>query len=157
MRCPNAASSSDTMKLLVICSVLLLAGTMMAYNLREEDLQYVKKLTHRCANKTGGNEEDITSFLNKDLPEKRTTKCLYACMSELFGIITREGKLDVQALKDIAKFMYADKPDVQKVLNEIADACVNTEHEDRCELAYKATHCAIDEATRRNINYKEFM
>ncbi|XP_055695001.1 general odorant-binding protein 19d-like [Lutzomyia longipalpis] len=121
----------------------------------EENTKNMLKLAMKCKNKTGAKDEDVMHFMSKDLPDTRTTKCLYACMQELFGIITKEGRLKTQGIKNMAKLMFELDPYLRNVLMEIADECADVQDDDRCELAYKTSSCAIEAAKRRNIDYKK--
>ncbi|GAB0089729.1 hypothetical protein DMENIID0001_043280 [Sergentomyia squamirostris] len=126
------------------------------WSLTEEDMKYVLKITKRCANVTGATEEDVQSFMARDLGQGRSGKCLYACMHKLFGVITKNIEFNPQALKDLARWSYSGQPQLHQVASEIVDACAQVTDTDECELAYKVTNCLMQEADRKNFNFREW-
>lgn len=74
------------MKSLVILSVVLVALPLVL-TLSDDEIKYLTKLANRCANKTQSPDSDVKHLIDKDRPIERSTKCLYACMYELFGIV----------------------------------------------------------------------
>lgn len=121
---------------------------MCATDLASASSALIKTASQSCKRAENASDKDVDDLSNGIAPETPEGKCLAACMGKKYNII-KDNKLSKDGLMGALAMMTSDKEKKEKV-GEVADKCLETADEDRCESAYKIWKCIEDGAKARD-------
>jgi PBP/GOBP family len=66
-----------------------------------------------------------------------------------YNQIDENNKFSPEALIEVTRMVVEDDKDKMEVVEQMAEACRPTAHEDRCELSVKIMECMMEQAKAR--------
>ncbi|CAG4961910.1 unnamed protein product [Colias eurytheme] len=128
-------------------SVLVQSNDDKLDELKQQYLQMIMD----CSADTPLTETDIEQLKNKQMPDKESIKCLFACAYTKAGIMSEDGFLSVEGTNKLAQTYLENDPERLKKAEQLTEACkfVNDENIDgniACERAALIFKCTVDRA-----------
>ncbi|XP_049874876.1 general odorant-binding protein 28a-like [Pectinophora gossypiella] len=99
--------------------------------------------------------EDIEMLKSKQMPDRRSVKCAFACAYKKAGIMNEDGELSVPNIFVLSKQYLSDDPVKLQKAMRFAEACKSVndvdlseddEEERECERAALIFKCSVDKA-----------
>lgn len=108
----------------------------------------IKSFSKSCQTKENASDDDVDNLANLIAPKTPEGKCLTACMGENHSVI-KDNKLNKSGFMSVASMVTA--PELMDIAGEIADDCLETTDEERCEAAAKIWECIEAGQTAREV------
>ncbi|BES93636.1 Odorant Hypothetical protein protein [Nesidiocoris tenuis] len=95
-----------------------------------------------CISQTQASEDEVASFLRKEIPETDNGKCLLACYLDAKGVMSN-GKFNSAGAQKIAARAYPNNVAKTGQVRHVLTHCgtVASRETEKCQLAYKLADC----------------
>lgn len=103
-----------------------------------------------CKLREGASNKDVEELSGGIAPKTPKGKCLAACMGETYSI-TKGNKVYKAGLMAVVSMFAVNDLAKQNKIGEVADACADATHTERCEAAFTIWSCFEVEARKRNL------
>nr|AFM77984.1 oderant binding protein 6 [Spodoptera exigua] len=77
----------------------------------------------QCSQQYPLDRADAELLQNKVMPDKESTKCLFACVYKVTGVMSDQGELSVEGVNALSQKYLADDPEKLKKSEEFTEAC----------------------------------
>ncbi|XP_054263813.1 general odorant-binding protein 19d-like [Macrosteles quadrilineatus] len=134
---------------MVVCGVNMLVLVVIAAVVLSVAAQQpfdVQKMYKECQRESNATDEELSAFQkSQSIPTTQHGKCLLACIFQNTGVMTSDGKYNVDGVFNLAKQSYMKSPEKLAKARKVVDICAEQvkSAEDECEVAVIVANCTM--------------